>query len=374
MHPKNTNQYFRPAPKKNNSQTQMMFSFRQQQESQARFARSDHQVKIKSGRHDAPISRGKQLLALFFIVLLLGADAGKAENRGKRKQGDNQDNGGVDQKTISKQAIYKGICSDKSLGTYNKPNITLGIINEILLPKSCMKPESISCIGEQNLFNLFQPNYRSAKKLRDIVKSQYSSWEKSYLSTVNAIAKELNYEQEVIFDNIVNILSLIKYKGLYTYHAKQMKSGQCGEHSSVTLIKLINKKMDHRLNMKIQSIVTRTSNPKGDLQDHEYLLLDSDINDVEIVADVEKVKNTLNSISEGIICDTWNYGYFANFKTDDSGLYNGADWDSLSITTYSFDFSNFDKLSKKAQGYICQQLSVIECDLDMELGTTYLSC
>lgn len=349
----------------------MLDSERRQQVSRAKFASSPHPIKMSFSQHKQHESRPNQLTAIFFLCLLVGAEAVKtSEQVNYKKTSTNkkefQKQGAVDKNTPSKQQVYEHVCTDKSFRTFNKPNMTLGIQDKRIVPKACLTGEARVCKEHSVILDQFKPFFDTLSQARATVVAKQKNWVETAL--VGLSSPIMDRRQLVIFQGIMNTLSLINNHSLSALEAKRIGGGNCGESTSRSLMRLIHSNLRNKLDMKIQLVTMFASKSKNTIKDHIYILLDSDINDVDIKGDVRKTGQIIRSITEGKICDPWNYGYFADLKSDESGFYKSeAGWDSLSIKTVTLNFQDFNALPEEAQQHVRQKLSAIGKLLNMKL-------
>jgi hypothetical protein len=294
----------------------------------------------------------KQMIGICFLYLIMmghAADtAEKVQNKNAGKQA---------KKHEIKQQTLKAVCEDKSIPTYNKPNITVGIHNGVIIPKVCLtNNDHAACELESSLLNGFNWNAEPIIKRREKRLAKMFKWRDSIEADQNRIINQLNSEQTSIFIKIIQTIYNLKPSYLTT---QEKRGGNCQEHMDIALISLLNKKIKYGLDLKIQTVTVLTSNSINKIDSHIYLLLDSNQNDVSIKQNKDAVSKVLNQI-KGTICDSWNHGYHHPFQNDDSGFYDkNAGWDTLKIMTYSLNFADFNKLPLKAQKFVCKQLKLI---------------
>ena len=143
---------------------------------------------------------------------------------------------------------------------------------------------------------------------------------------------------------------------------KQLNGGRCGEINTNALMTLLKRKLQHGLEIKIQQVNFKS---RANNDDHGYLLLDSNIEDIVITTNREKVNAALAKITAGKICDPWNHGNFQDFTKEKSGFYSSAaGWDDLEIKTHTLNFAKFNQLSSEAKRFICREMSAIGLDLE----------
>lgn len=268
----------------------------------------------------------------------------------------------------SKEQIYHQVCTDKSKSSYNKPNISVGFFASDIYPKSCLTKKDEICLMEFNELKQFNHNPEHLK-VRQTSEQLALKWKAGQNYHFTTIVNSLNTnKQKKLFADYFSSICILK---LYYYAAEtanKWSGGFCNEHASLSLMKLLQLKLQYRLNMKIQTIsVSNYQSQSRYLRDHIYLLLDSNIEDVEIINDKILVKKTFDKITTGKICDSWNKGYYVNFTQDDSGLYDdNAQWNTLRIETFNLKFAHFDELTVTAQRFICKILD--EMNLGIESG------
>lgn len=312
-----------------------------------------------------------QLKGLLFLILLTSAYAINAAD----KMNPSIDAPRNKESEAKQQKIYE-ICSSTKFATYNKPNITIDYNRGKLIPRVCAENEfeykidsacERECEKQKHTLAQFRADITKLKsdflkleEIRNKVDMEYKKWRPEAQKEMVKIQKDLSLKQQNIFNGIMQ--SIINLSGKYylAIYMREYKGGNCDEHSSNSLEQLLNFKMTYGLKMRIQVVHLDKSKPTSPYRDHEYILIDSDVPDVNIKQDVNKVGHFLDSMKKGKICDPWNKGYFADLASDNNGLYRSdAQWDELTIKTISLNFADFDKLTKTAQRFICKQLSQI---------------
>lgn len=270
-----------------------------------------------------------------------------------------------DRKTLIKEKIVRDICADTSKATYNKPKFALGSQAGKLIPKSCIDGPSNDCAEHNRLFDEFKYDQNLIDELRNETTNQFNAWRKfADLSMANAYRSQ-SKEANEIFTKLYNSLVQFKYYYSTSHFAHQKQGGHCGEHTYSAMTQLFQQKIQYELEIKIQLVAVTASTSLESIRDHGYLLIDSNIEDVNIKDDKDLVDMTLAKITKGKICDPWNQGYYADFHSDESGFYkNEAGWNYLYVKTYSLNFANFNKLSFDAQRFICHELSLMGLDVE----------
>lgn len=311
-----------------------------------------------------------QLTSLFFLILLTST---YAINAASEINPSIKDTPNKKSKSF-KQDSYEEICTSTEFVTTNKPNITIDYDRGELIPRACAVnnlkytiDSLFECEKQKNIlaqFKIDTPKRKTNSLKLDGTRGktgvEHEKWLRASQEKAVAIRENLNLKQRYNFDVIMQGVTYLQGNYYSAIYMRKYNGGNCGEHLSDSLEKLLNFKMTYGLEMKIQVVHLGTSTPTAPYNDHAYLLLDSDVPDVIIRDDAKKVGCFLDSIKKGQICDQWNSGYFADLASDNNGLYRSyAQWDRLKIETISLDFAHFDKLTITAQRFICEQLSQI---------------
>lgn len=310
----------------------------------------------------------KQLTILLLVLMISCAyavEASSSVERTRRQEPKRKD--------VDKDVIYREVCTDTSLHTYNKPNVTVAMsVRGTEVPKSCLLWNSKdSCDRDMLLWRQFTPDEVRMNNIYSNSLAKYQQWKKSFLREWELVQPTLNSDEDettaTIWKTISNMAML--YHSSNVIHEE--KGGACVDHTKVALYKLIKHKLTYGLDIKIQRIQL-SSDSNDDKVDHMYLLLDGDISDRQIKSNPIAVKQALSLITRGKICDTWNQGYLSDFVSDVSGYYHNRDshhtkdWDSLSIDTFSLDFMVFQDLSKPMKQFVCEQIASLGFDLKRE--------
>ncbi len=310
-----------------------------------------------------------ELTGLFFLILLTSAYAINPADKLTHPIESNTNK----KPKFFKQDAYEQICTRTEFVTYNKPNITIDYSKEgELLPQACIITNSkytinnfFECEKQKNILARFKvdgpkrkANALNLNKVRHRIHVETEKWLTEASEKAISIQENLSPKQLHDFNVVMQKVTYLKDHYYSAIYMRQYNGGNCGEHLADSLEKLLNFKITHGLEMKIQMVHLSTRTPAAPYGDHAYLLLDSDVPDVIIQNDAQKVGYFLNSIKKGHVCDQWNTGYFADLASDNNGLYRSyAQWDQLKIETISLDFTHFNQLPVTAQRFVCEQLS-----------------
>ncbi len=299
----------------------------------------------------------QQMITFLFTLLICGSYASTSFSEIKN----------YDSKLVIKEQIYRQICTDKSKMTYNKPNITVGFFNSDIYPKSCMSKVKEPCTLELTKLKNFNYNHNHLQ-VRKISEQKALKWMEEARIQFMSIIKNLNVKEKIIFNEYFSSLGILKLNYYAAKTSGEWSGGFCSEFTASSLISLLKMKLKYKLDMKIQTVsVSNRLSQSRYIRDHIYLLLDSNIDDIEIFNNSSLVEKALDKITQGKICDAWNKGYYIDFNKDDSGLYDHqAQWDTLQIETFNLKFSKLEQLPPIAQQFICKKLS--EMNLDIESG------
>ncbi len=256
-------------------------------------------------------------------------------------------------------------------GKNTKPLEQFKFKQQGFIPASCTKDSrSIRCIKEANRVKEFiftdlevskkrlevenvgkdigkKMNDRFLKLTRNLDDSQYAIARKAY----EAIIRKYN----------------IHFSGSI---ALSQNLGNCGEASDLAIVQLLVRQQHDsslkkiqmvslfnksgKLNAWIKVLSSQFSKNKeiikkreGVIEDdsHKLILLNSDIEDIEILNDSDGVIKVLSQISSGMICDPWN-SHFQGIQKNRLKMYQNKDHinDKIKITTVSLSLS-FDHIS-----------------------------
>lgn len=310
----------------------------------------------------------KQLIALVFALMISGAyvvDASASIDQTKKQE--------QRHRAVDKDSIYRAVCTDTSLLATNKPAVRIAMSSDgTEVPKSCLLwNRKADCDRDMLLWRQFRPDEARTNKVYSNSLTAYHQWKKSFLGDWELIQPTLyNDDSEItaqIWKTISNLAML--------YHSSNVineeKAGVCTDHAKVALYNLMKSNVTHGLDMKIQRIQLDPNVDRHETE-HMYLLLDGDIPDQQIENDPEAVRRALGSITRGQICDTWNLGYLGAFVPDVSGYYHNRglhhtkNWASLTIDTFSLDFSVFNELTGRMKQFVCEQVAALGIPLERE--------
>lgn len=322
-----------------------------------------------------------QVMAFIFLLLIGGAYAAEASTNTASQAKEPSGKTDAKPRTISKNRIYYDVCTNSTLETHNKPNISLAV-NQAgeIIPRSCMtagnkdNQNTILCAKEAVTLMKHIPKTRQVQSIRDTVNLHQEEWKKRCKRKWEKILESAHFtpEEETLVRQLWLRLVMLGERTQSAIYMQNQKGGYCGEHLDVALHTLLQKGYRYNLNMKIQMVhlgksTLKTSSKSTDLldlRDHAFLLLDSDVTEVIIDGDQAAVARELSKIQKGKICDTWNRGYFQDYVTNENGFYTDkAGWDTLYIIDYSTDFSLLAKLPTAVKKIFCEQLAVLGYDV-----------
>lgn len=307
------------------------------------------------------------------------ADKTPKKQRPKIKDESPKDAPKAKEQAAIKAEVTQRVCTDKSVAAFNKPNITLGMNTQgRIVPKVCLSEDTATCRVQSEIkavFDADETSYRT--NLHKLINAReagfkvHKKWQATMMESAMPASTELADHEVITFRNALETLDRLKELQGQTAVMEKLGGGNCGEQARAAIRSLLVEKWTYGLPLKIQMVSMRTPLTKNAINDHTYLLLDSNISDVSIENNPKQVKAQFNAISKGMICDPWNSGYYADFKTDDSRFYNNANWDSLKVVTYeNLDFAKIKTLPKAARKLICEALS----DLGFELSDAQAAC
>jgi hypothetical protein len=273
-----------------------------------------------------------------------------------------------EEKIALRSQVYQKVCTDRSKQTYNKPNVTVSLFKGSFVhfvPTACVGEDKLDCALRYLPPERLMANLDKSDRLRGQISQHVEEWRHSIKGEVEMIytIRHTSQEEKIAFYNVMQTISDLKYFYTSSVFSRQSNGGVCDEHFHVAFIDILSQKIKYGLEMKLQLVQLSTEASYS----HAYLLLDSDAQDVDIQKDPKRVKNTLDQIKHGKICDPWNHGHYTDILTDDNNLYKSDDsllWDNLFIKSYSLNLAEFKKLSIPARAFICKQLE--EMGLDVE--------
>lgn len=244
--------------------------------------------------------------------------------------------------------------------TINKPtDLQVGARNGAIISVSCLgdASEKDQCANDKKLLAQHYKNTalkEKNKKLKDMrneVQARINQWGEGIATKMDEIILSFPIEYRSNVEQILK-LKLTEIK-LLEIRAKTITTyGNCEENTTKAIFGLL------ALNSKSLKIQKFTLNsPKSDAvlstNDHTYVMLHSNANDTEIKNDKRAVGAYLNSISNGLICDPWNNGFFSDVSKNaaairNNGLYHAetAEWNYIRVKTYDLDFKFNELLSK----------------------------
>jgi hypothetical protein len=198
----------------------------------------------------------QQMTGLCFLYLIAMAYAIDTKEKMQNKNSNKEKKYTAAEKKALKQQTLKTICTDKSLATYNKPNITLAINSEgKIIPKTCLTDETLTCMEQKVLWENFRNyNYAALNQRRAELNENHVKWTASIDRILDNIKIRSTIEQKKTFANIVQVIEIIKKAYDNSIDTQKYAGGNCGEHRSVTLMALLKKKLQYGLDLKIQTV------------------------------------------------------------------------------------------------------------------------
>jgi hypothetical protein len=243
--------------------------------------------------------------------------------------------------------ILKDKCTHKSFMTSNKPAIRMGIslTDNNIYPVSCIKrdgslnQDNLQCIKDNDLVVKFQDENKGEHEIHEkkveqarskinfnYIKNEMSKIIKSNRFSDSGLAKFLSYEAR---------LHALYLAYTVANYSKYLTAGRCAEHTSSVAIKFFEHGFQKMPKIQTVSITF-------EIDDHVFLLTNSDAQDIHIKNDPAKVKRILSRIKKGEICDPWNEGLFVEFSKNKNNLYTedgGAHSLEIVTLTKKFDLS-----------------------------------
>lgn len=309
----------------------------------------------------------KQLISIIFILMLAGAHAHDMSSGIERARGARSL-----RREIDKDTLLREVCTDTSLATLNKPDFQLAISAEgYEVPKSCLLLNAeAQCMRDLDAWRQFTPNQEKMDRIYSQYMAAYQQWKQPFLQKWEILQPDRHSAKDETTSNIWKIVSNLAFLSHSMSVIQAEKGGNCADHAKVALGKLIQHRLTYGLDIRIHR-VQLFSRPDSKTVDHMYLLLDSDMSEINIKNDAHAVKQYLGSISQGIICDTWNQ-VFGDFITDVNGFYHNRyshhtkDWASLVIDDFSIDFTKLKDLSHQMKQFVCEQIAALGFHLEHE--------
>lgn len=209
-------------------------------------------------------------------------------------------------------------------------------------------------------------NLLAFRKERINLQKKFEKWYEKVLTSGTELAMKIgmNQKQLIALFDICYMLGTFKMIDYSEEVVEKYSLGNCGEQSNIALKKLLLQKIKNKEKIKIQSVRLKILDTKGKnsfIQDHEFILLNSNLEDVEIKNNIGATKKILDSINKGFYCDPWNRFYQkATVSKETKSLYSTeAGWDSVRVETIGLGLAKLHQLPLLAQEFVCKQLENI---------------
>lgn len=307
-----------------------------------------------------------QMMALICLLLVGGAYAAEVSANVLRVD-DSTPATSKKSKALMRDGVYESVCTNSSLHTYNKPNLTVDVdAKGYIIPKSCLTSQkSARCQDDMQKWDYFIDddehyllNYNKLEGLRYYGKQQIARWSKQYEDELGSLRIGLSHDEQTQTTALSNKIKTLCSYAQYAELVQKENGGDCGEHTYVAMTRLLQQSIAYHLEIKIHFVSVAKSGRIHGLADHSFLLVDSNAKETVINNDRAAVADFLDSLDQGKICDPWNQGYLHDSATDGSHLYSSkAGWDKLQVKEISIDFSRLAQLPVRIKHYVCQTLS-----------------
>lgn len=268
--------------------------------------------------------------------------------------------------------LFEKYCKNESIPAANKPFIRVGMDNGEAVPISCFAP-SAECDREMRAWHTFFRTSKTIKQLDDIrmiETEERNNWTTKIRPKFYHLAKSLKTTQQTTFETLFTQLSLLNNLNLKAQSVVKHNLGNCAEQSGFAAIKLLEEAQKSSQSFKLQLVaLVRTKNKVGPINDHTFLLVNSDAKDILIINNKKQTMQYLEALKKsknaGDICDSWNMGLLTPFKDDTSNLYdaNGS-WDSINVRTISFDFKKLNELPAALKTLFCKKLNKMSLSVE----------
>ncbi len=229
---------------------------------------------------------------------------------------------GTTMQCTPKNGEIQRICQTQTLTPYNiLPHMTMGAANNIIQPASCVKEENKRCADESSSLSQYLSAYYYHKqhfntptpgdKMRIQKNTELSTWQKQIKEKTTPFFNQLsNNDSQQLMAIIVNRLNHLKQIYNTAKYGLFFKAGNCGEHTFLATTQLIKYFLQTGKEIKMQVFNLLDNNQRNLIADHQFLMLDSNMADIEIKNNALSVKKYLESVETGLICDPWNNGKF----------------------------------------------------------------
>lgn len=325
------------------------------------------------GMELANVLTPKQWIALFLLLNISSSYALQVNNQ------ISQPTAKDDNESIEDPINEEEDCEERSLPTFNKPDIRLGAKEGKLIPISCLESDDVTCSTDQKLMESFKVDVPKMNAVYTKIEKENTEWQAAITPSLRKISNSIMLEEvKDVFHSWIRNVAVFKN----AYHSVQLAhaagGGTCDNHKDVALLKIFNQALKFGLEVKVQVIIVYTKEnqtsfrtnigKKHFLQGHTCLLIGSDVEDVIIKNDRAAVAEYLANIKSGRIHDTWNKNC-RNVNDDKSGFYHeAAYWDDLYIQSVSLDFEKLKILPISAQRLFCRELSSVGLPVELNQG------
>lgn len=230
--------------------------------------------------------------------------------------------------------FHATLCKSQKFKTANKPDVKLSSVDSTMTPESCLKLgiASDACQADLLMFKEFKADKTNWFKQRDIVDQASKKWVAEYTAKMQVVSQQLRGEELSIMNAIADELSLLVKYHHVAEAAMQQQIGACGEYKAVAIFDIIKRDLEKGTHTKIQSVVVKSNSKKNLIEDHGYLVLNGDLEDVNIQSNPEAFKAYFAKAKTGKVCDPWNRLYDDIDNVGD--FYKGAKtWESVKVNT-----------------------------------------
>lgn len=247
-----------------------------------------------------------------------------------------------DDASTSTKDILQSICGSPQFAIGNKAHVTLAVdaATNTVITQHCSEPDSEACQQEKLLVAEHKASRPQKSLAMQQVKQSQSINKKQFQANLakeyNAIITQATGAEKPALQEFAKEL-LFYYDNVIANEAAQKEGiGNCGEHKASALVDYTKHKLNADPHLHIQSVtLSKQSENADDYSDHMFLLLNSNIQDVN-TADAHS-KHSIDAVMKVLkrgstfLCDRWNV-YMNDVRKDKTGYYQHK-WQHVRIQT-----------------------------------------
>ncbi len=272
-----------------------------------------------------------------------------------------------------KNNFHASICKKPKVTTANKADVQVGSAEGKLVPQSCINKgvDSEVCLADISMFKQFKPDMPTFLKQREHADKATKKWLTEHNQKLEMVVQQLNGQEANVVNAIAADVALLAKLHNLAEAAKKYDIGACGEHKAIAIFDIIHRDLDKGTNTKIQSVSVVSDTKKHFIEDHGFLVLNSDLEDTLIRSNPKALGDHFAKAKSGMVCDPWNRAY-EDIGTC-SGLYKDAKaWDSVQVKTinvFQLVRDNYSRLPEVAQTFIADMFGYLNINVDRILAT-----